>query len=258
MGKFIAVCLVVAGSVGFAWAKSALNLVGNTVPTLISENGKPARLIELASAGFIYSKVNITATKPVWAGAGLRSNKFNGYIDHYSLDQPRIDYVYSQPYANIQLYIASVDSSAKTIERLEQVVDERIGIERRFANTDKLRVERTVKWSRADDFYHNILQIAEQRVSYILADKVMLDEMNKLLAANGEEPLSISVRPIFEVGISIGLKTNVKNADKILSDFDNNIAKLIDSSEHSRIYFPKPGSPSLLDSAIYENVIRKW
>ncbi|GLR72439.1 substrate-binding periplasmic protein [Agaribacter marinus] len=258
MGKLVVGFFFILLFSAFSMATNQLKLVGNTVATLIDEKDQPARLIDLVTAGFDKLEIEVTATTQAWSGSGLRSGKFIGYIDHYSLNSQKTNYIYSLPYAKISLHIASIDDSASAINRLDQLAENRIGIERRFANTDILRVERRVKWSRADNFYENMLQISEQRVNFILADKIMLEEMNKLLIADGEKPLSLSPSSIIDVDVSVGLRSDGANAQKLLDDFNQRITALKVNGKDQEIYYPASTASSKLDPAVYNNILRKW
>lgn len=241
-----------------ALESTPLPLVGNQVVTLIDVPNAKSRATEAVLAGFGEQVVNIEATTQTWSGSGLRNGKYIGYIDHYSLDRPKNNYVYSAPYASLSLHIASKTNKAKDITRLDKIYRQRLGIENRFANTDALRGERSVSWARSPSFFTNIQQLAGRRVDYIIADKYMLDEFNKLLKANGKDLLYLSSTPIYTVDMSLAINLNQPNASALIEEFNAGINKLKGSGELSTILDSPKEETSLLDPALYSDIVRRW
>lgn len=249
---------------GFLAHAQTLNLVGNKVDTYIEEHELPARQTDLVYAALSdwlsqnNWQVQITATTQAWSGSGLKSGKFSGYIDHYSLNQEKGDYVYSLPYMKLDLHVISRYRGAENIIRLEQLYEERVGVENRIANTDQLRSERNVRWARVPSFFDNIKQLAEGRVDYLLADKALIDEMNILLSKVGEEPVFISKIPLITVNVSLAMNKAFSKASTVISEFDKGIEKLKSNGQYDTIMRTDLNRESLLDEEIYTDILRKW
>lgn len=241
-----------------AMQQDTLSLVGNRVATLIDTEGNPARANDAILKAFSEKTVTVTATTQAWSGSGLRNGKFQGYIDHYSLNQEKPNYVYSQPYASVKLHIASTYEKVVDMKKIEKLYRQRVGIENRFANTDQMRGERSVSWARAPDFLGNIQQLAGQRVDYILADKYMLDEFNKLLLAIDEEPLYLSASPVFSVDLKLGINQNVSGAAAIIEKFNESVTELKAGDEYLSIFESDDNENSSLDITLYEDILQKW
>lgn len=254
----IACSILMFANAALALQNTKLALVGNKVATLIDTPTNSARANALVYAALKDYSLTITATTQAWSGSGLRNGKFQGYIDHYSLEQSKQNYLYSEPYARIPLHIASRNKKAESVIRLDKIYRQRLGIENRFANTDQLRGERSVSWARAPDFFGNIQQLAGRRVDYIIADLNMLNEFNKMLVAAKQEPLYISSAPLYEVDLQLAINSSNPIAAALISDFNAGIQKLITSQEYDNLYIPKSVAPTLLDEAIYEDIIRRW
>lgn len=252
--------VLIAGSMGFSLNLHAqtLNLVGNKAATYIDEHELPSRQMDLVSAALKDWPSKITATTQAWSGSGLKSGKFSGYIDHYSLNQTKDDFVYSAPFLQMHLHIVSKYKSAVDIIRLEQINGERVGVENRFANTDQLRPERDVRWGRVSSFFDNMKQLAEERVDYVLVDKAMIDEMNLLLLSVGEKPVYISRVPLIKVDVSLALNIAYKDAAKVISAFDAGIVTLKESGSYAELMKSDLNRESLLDKRIYTEMLRKW
>lgn len=251
-----AVCLF-GGTIGLSAAQE-VKLVGNKVETFINDRNQPSRLTALVGAALKDTPHVITATTQAWSGSGLRSGLFDGYIDHYSLNSPQRNYVYSAPYVRLYLHVASTEASAVYTNSLDQLNRERVGLETRFANTDQVRSERSVSWARTQSFFNNIEQLAGQRVNYIVADKVMLDEMNKMLVAVDQETLYISSQPLFTVDISIGMRNDFAGAQTLLDSFNSGIEILRNSGDYDAIFSPTPSAESTLDPSLYQDVLKRW
>lgn len=261
IAPFIATILCVFLSfsvISKAQQEPKLALVGNKVATLIDTPSNPSRVTEVIAKAFAQGNVTLTATTQAWSGSGLRNGKFQGYVDHYSLNPENPNFIYSVAYATIPLHIASTYPRVVDMTRIEKLYRQRVGIENRFANTDELRGERDVRWARTPNFLSNIEALAGQRVDYILADKYMLEEFNKLLIDIDQEPLYLSARPIYEISLKLGINRNVENAASIIQQFNASIAELQTTQAFQAIFESSSNTRSSFDVSLYEDILRKW
>lgn len=235
-----------------------LNLVGNKVATYIDEHKLPARQMDVVAAALGDKKAQIIATTQAWSGSGLRSGKFAGYIDHYSLNDQKDDYLYSLPYMQVELHVVSRNQKAESIIRLEQLYRERVGVENRFANTDQLRDERDIRWARSPWFFDNIKQLSERRVDFLLVDKAMLDEMNLLLKSVGQKPIYVSKISLISVDVSLAIHRDYANAKDIIASFEKGIEALKSSGKYAELLKQDLNRESLLDDRVYSDILQKW
>lgn len=235
-----------------------LNLVGNKVATYIDEHKLPARQMDVVTAALGDKKAQIIATTQAWSGSGLRSGKFAGYIDHYSLNDQKDDYLYSLPYMQVELHVVSRNQKAESIIRLEQLYRERVGVENRFANTDQLRDERDIRWARSPWFFDNIKQLSERRVDFLLVDKAMLDEMNLLLKSVGQKPVYVSKVSLISVDVSLAIHRDYADAKDIIASFEKGIEALKSSGEYAELLKKDLNRESLLDERVYSDILQKW
>lgn len=254
--SFILMLITVLVSAGSQ--ANTLKLVGNKVVTYIDEHELPARQMDLVSAALASRQVNITATTQAWSGSGLRSGKFSGYIDHYSLNNEGDRYIYSKPYMQMNLHLVSRSRKAESITRLEQLYRERVGIENRYANTDQLRGEREVRWARSPTFFDNLKQLAERRVDYLLVDKAIAEEANLLLVNAGLKPLYMSKTALIKVDISLAMNREYQDAQAVIKDFESGIDSLQISGRYSELLKLDLNRESLLDEEVYSDMVRKW
>lgn len=235
-----------------------LSLVGNIVPTLIDNSSNPSRAGDIVKKALNNYPLTITATTQAWSGSGLRNGKFIGFIDHYSLNVERDAYLYSDPYLELPLHIASRLPKAVEAVRLDKIYRTSLGIENRFANTDELRSERSVRWARTPDFLSNVKQLADRRVDNIIADKFMLQEFNKMVLSINRPVLYLSREPIYRVEMRLAIKKDTPNAQTIISQFNTSLAALKETGEYQTLITPASESVSILDRALYEDILRKW
>ncbi|OFA32949.1 hypothetical protein BAE46_02330 [Glaciecola punicea] len=255
------ICLVVSTSIlalPVLAQNTKLPLVGNIVPTLIDKAPNSARANDVVKKALSDYAVTITATTQAWSGSGLRNGTFTGFIDHYSLNVQRGSYLYSDPYMVLPLHIASRNPKAKEANRLDKIYRTTLGIENRFANTDELRAERSVRWARTPDFLANVKQLADRRVENIIGDKFMLDAFNKLLIDVKQQSMYLSRDPIYEVQLRLAIKSDTPNAQTIIDDFNASILMMSTSGELERLLNPADVSQVLLDAALYSEILRKW
>lgn len=254
----VVLCVFVLAGQAYSQSNNTLQLVGNIVPTLIDTPDNPSRASLIVQKALANYEVEVTATTQAWSGSGLRNGTFVGFIDHYSLNQKRNNYIYSDAYMTLPLHIASTQQKAQQVTRLDKIYRTSVGVENRFANTDKFRSERSVRWARSPDFLGNIGQLGGQRVDFIIADKFMLDEFNKLLASVNEEQMYLSSSPIYTVNLHLALRADAPNAQSIIEAFNNGLAELKESGEYAKLVKVSDSDISLLDEALYEEIVRKW
>lgn len=251
--------LALTSKTGFAQnTPSKLSLVGNIVPTLIDSTSEPSRASNIVKKALSDYSVSVTATTQAWSGSGLRNGKFIGFIDHYSLNVERDAYLYSEPYLELPLHIASRLAKAEDAVRLDKIYRATLGIENRFANTDELRSERSVRWARTPDYLSNIKQLADRRVDYIIADHFMLQEFNKMLLSINKPMLYLSREPIYKVQMRLAIKTDTPDAQTIINQFNTSLALLKESGEYQALTQAASDSLSMLDEALYQEILRKW
>jgi polar amino acid transport system substrate-binding protein len=166
--------------------------------------------------------------------------------------------VYSKPYLTFNLHLGAKTPGIQEIALLDQLGRARVGIETRFANTDTVRGERSVSWARSQIFYENIRQFADKRVDFILADKDMINQFNKLLSLKNEELIYLSDAPMYIVEVSLGLSKSVENAETIIKQFDQNIEKMKTSGEYQTLLNGSQERDSLLNPVVYKDILRKW
>lgn len=258
--SMLATLIIVATCFAFSATANTkqLALVGNVVPTLIDKAPYPARANTVVNKVLQNYSVNIDVTTQAWSGSGLRNGKYIGFIDHYSLNVQRAEYLYSEPYLTIPLHIASRRAKAIDANRLDKVYRMTLGIENRFANTDMLRAERSVRWARTPDFLVNIKQLAERRVEYIIADKFMLEAFDNLLNHSKGEKLFLSSEAIYQVQLRLAIKKETPDAQKIIDDFNSSLAALKSSGELDSILAADTFEGVTLDEALYEEIVKKW
>ena len=255
------VCVAAAlaiSTIGFNTVAQELKLVGNKVESYINDHSLPARQIDIVKAALSDVEHSITATTQAWYGSGLTNGTYNGFIDHYSLNAKKDEYVYSKPYLTFNLHLGAKTPGIQEIALLDQLGRARVGIETRFANTDTVRGERSVSWARSQIFYENIRQFADKRVDFILADKDMINQFNKLLSLKNEELIYLSDTPMYIVEVSLGLSKSVENAAAIIKQFDQNIEKMKASGEYQTLLNGSEERDSLLNPVVYKDILRKW
>ncbi|WP_156896313.1 substrate-binding periplasmic protein [Aestuariibacter salexigens] len=214
-----------------------LRLVADEWPTYVEYDPDRSRLTDLASAILNATKTrhNIDVSTLAMSVSGLKAGRYDGYIDQLSLLETRPGFIYSQPFFTHHLHIVSKQESAQEITSQSQLRRERVGIVRRFADSDRIRNLHDVRWARVPTDFDNFRQLADDRVDFILADRLQVEEFNRLLAADGEELLYISQRPMISVNVSLGIKADIENAKQLIAQFDDAKQQLLSSGQINRI-----------------------
>lgn len=243
-------------------ALAVTTLVANPYPTLISNQvDEPARLNDIVRRAFEIAgiKVELVAERRAFSGSGLLSGKYQGEYAHFSLAQEQDDFLYSAPYANAFLYLASKSTPLDDIRHFDHVMGSRVAAENQLVNTPLLRAEKSVSWARNPTAYDAFKQIADKRADFLLADKLLIDEFNLLLSATGEEPLIISPQPLVKAHFRISINRSVSQASEIISAFNNAIAQMKQQDEINKLLMlPAQDRKSLLDENVYRRMIRQW
>lgn len=260
LSRVCSCCVFLLFSIAIQAQDQVLPLVGNHVPTLIDKPGQPARAVAIVQAVMATNEnisASIESSSQAWSGSGLRSGKYVGFIDHYSLNEEKPSYIYSKPYMSIELYVASKDRNNLDVTRLSKINRKSVGIENRFANTNALRGERTVRWVRSPTFIGLVEQLVDQRTDFIIADKVMLEEVNKLLIAAEQEPMVIASKPIYKVDLQLAINATVANAKSIINTFNANLDEYRKAQGTGK-KTSESAPQNMLDVDLYAEIVEKW
>ncbi|MFC3094822.1 hypothetical protein DRW07_17870 [Alteromonas sediminis] len=206
----------------------ATTLIGTEYPTMVDRKGDVSRYEALIIEAFrrMDTPLSIDVTRPAFVGSALTGKRVDGELMFLDMNEKDSDFLYSTPYAPVNLYLASRHNDVTEVGAFYHIEGARVATENRFANTATLRVEKDVKWSRNPASYDVFKQIGDERAQYILADKLLLQEFNLLLHRSNRTPLFLSPVPLVKSSMRLSLRRDIQGAETILESFNSHIANM--------------------------------
>lgn len=222
----MAMCLV--ASFVPSVAVSQIVLGASPFETYVSDNGEPAKLMEIVNSAFQHAQldVELRVMRDAFLGSAVLTGKVDGKFAYIQLGEDTEDFVLSKVYLPINLYAVSKKTDVESIRLFTHLNDNRVAIENRFANTPELRQLKDIKWSRNPSTFDAFRQLADDRAPYLVTTELLAEEFNLLLAADNEEQLQFSAKPLMTTGFQVALRKNVTNAKATLEAFDKAIGVL--------------------------------
>ncbi|MCW8108021.1 transporter substrate-binding domain-containing protein [Alteromonas ponticola] len=220
-----------------AVANSELQLASVPFSTYVSQNDGIGRLNDLIKEALKRSQIeaNLSVMRPAFLGSGLSNESLDGDFAFLTLDRKKDNFVYSAPYLPLYLVAVSKRPFVKDIRTLAHLQDGRIAIENRFVNTDQLRLEKAIKWSRNPDTFDAFKQLADGRSTLLITSSLLLNEFNLLLSEHGETPLFSSPTPLLTAHFTVAIRESIAGAKDILNKFNKAIVQMQRDGTYNRL-----------------------
>lgn len=214
-----------------------IKLGASQLPTYVDNEGEPARLNSIVSEAFarMEQALELTVMRPAFLGSSVLGGQLDGEYAFLDLDHQKSQFSYSQSYLPVYLYAVSKKASVKEVVLLPHLKDERIAIENRFANTDKLRLIKDIKWARNPSTFDAFKQLADNRAYYLMTTRLLVDEFNRLLRAENEELVYLSAQPLVTAGFHLALSGSSSATQALLTQFDNTINTMQQDGTYNRL-----------------------
>ncbi|MCW8090825.1 substrate-binding periplasmic protein [Alteromonas sp. ASW11-130] len=207
---------------------SELNLASIPLSTYVAEEDGNGRINDIIQEAFKRSQIeaSLSVLRPAFLGSGLSNESLDGDFAFLDLDRKKDNFVYSKPYLPLYLVAVSKRPYVKEVRNLAHLQDSRIAIENRFANTDRLRIEKAIKWSRNPDTFDAFKQLADGRSPALITSGLLVNEFNRLLENHQEAKLFSSPHPLVTAKFTVAARANIPNIKSLLAQFDSAIEQM--------------------------------
>lgn len=211
--RSLTVCICLLLSLVSSIAGAEVKLGAAQLPTFIDDGDKPARINAIMREAFARMEQDVTleVMRPAFLGSGLLSGRIDGHYAFVDLDEKKSEYLYSDAYLPLYLFSISKHSDVTSVGALEHLRDRRVAIENRFANTDKVRLIKDIKWARNPSTFDAFKQLADDRSYYLMSSRLLVDEFNRLLRNEGEQLLHFSKVPLIKAGFRLAMASGDGN-----------------------------------------------
>ncbi len=232
---FFVFCIGVVFNSSLAYAE--LKLASAPLATYVADRDEPARINDIVAEAFRRSQVevNLSVLRPAFLGSGLSNKSLDGDFAFLDLDHKKENFVYSKPYLPLYLIAASKRPHVTEVHSLAHLQDNRVAIDNRFVNTDQMRLEKAIKWSRNPNTYDAFRQLADGRSAALITTSLLLNEFNFLLTENQEAPLFVSPVPLVTAHFMVAVRADLPDINTVLSKFDSNIEKMQMDGTYNRL-----------------------
>ncbi|AXR07878.1 hypothetical protein D0Y50_16840 [Salinimonas sediminis] len=214
-----------------------VKLGASQLPTYVDNEGEPARLNSIVTEAFarMEQTVELSVMRPAFLGSSVLGGSLDGEYAFLDLDHNKSSFSYSASYLPVYLYAVSKKPSVKEVVLLPHLKDERIAVENRFANTDKLRLIKDIKWARNPSTFDAFRQLADNRAYYLMTSRLLVDEFNRLLRSENEELVHLSAQPLVTAGFHLALSGTSSATQALLKRFDKTISNMQQDGTYNRL-----------------------
>jgi len=237
MRKLTANITLLLGLLLTCLAVQATSLVATDYPTMVDRKGDVSRYEALVQEAFkrMGQPLSIDVTRQAFVGSALMGKRVDGELMFLSMNEKDDGMLYSAPYVPVNLYLASRRADVVDVREFYHIEGARVATENRFANTQELRVEKNVKWSRNPAAFDVFRQIGDERAEYILADKLLLKEFNRVLDQANRDALFLSTRPLVQAFMHISIRDDVANASALIERFNTTIENMMQDGSYNTL-----------------------
>ncbi|MEG3766234.1 transporter substrate-binding domain-containing protein [Alteromonas sp. 14N.309.X.WAT.G.H12] len=232
--SFLSILVTVCFS---ATTSAQIKLGASSLATYVDNGGEPAKLNRIVEEAFtrMDEDVQLQVLRRAFLGSALSAGQIDGEFAFIDLDHKKTDILHSTPYLPLKLYVASKRPNVSDINVVAQLRDSRIAIENRFANTDQIRAIREVKWSRNPTTFDAFRQFADDRAPFLMTSALLIDEFNRLLLKDNEEPVFRSAAPLIEGGFYLTLSDNNEANAQLIERFNATIDSMQTDGSYNRL-----------------------
>ncbi|MBU2977261.1 transporter substrate-binding domain-containing protein [Alteromonas sp. C1M14] len=218
-------------------ALAQIKLGASSLATYVDNGGEPAKLNHIVEEAFtrMGEDVELQVLRRAFLGSALSAGQIDGEFAFLDLDPKKTGLLYSQPYLPLKLFVASKRPDVIDINLIPQLRDSRIAIENRFANTDQIRGIREIKWSRNPTTFDAFKQFADERAPYLMTSALLIDEFNRLLVKDNEEPVFRSAAPLITGGFYLTLTDNSADSAQLMARFNATIETMQTDGSYNRL-----------------------
>ncbi len=232
---FFVFCIGVVCNSSLAYAE--LKLASIPLATYVADRDEPARIKDIVTEAFQRNQieVNLSVLRPAFLGSGLSNKSLDGDFAFLDLDHKKGNFVYSKPFLPLYLVAVSKRPHVKNVHSLPHLQDSRVAIDNRFVNTDQMRLEKAIKWSRNPNTYDAFRQLADGRSAALVTSSLLLHEFNLLLTEHKEAPLFSSPVPLVTAHFMMAVRADVPQIKTLLSKFDSSIEQMQQDGTYNRL-----------------------
>lgn len=223
----LTVCMCMILGLFSSVAGAEIKLGAAQLPTFIDDGDKPARINAIMREAFSRMEQDVTleVMRPAFLGSGLLSGQIDGHYAFVDLDEKKSAFLYSKPYLPLYLFAISKHEAVISVAEIEHLMDRRVAIENRFANTDKVRLIKDIKWARNPSTFDAFKQLADDRSYYLMSSRLLVDEFNRLLRSKGEQLLHFSKVPLITAGFRLAMSSGEGN-QAVVEAFNSTIDEM--------------------------------
>jgi polar amino acid transport system substrate-binding protein len=212
-----------------------LKLVADVWPLFTNLEGEKSVLTDLV--GEALGRIQIQSNTEILESPDILqeiySGKFDGSPSLWINDERKEKLLFSKPYLYNQLILVGRKGSDVSASSLQDLKGKRIGVVKDYAYGDLGSMGIITVHDKSNQ--ENLEKLLSDKIDYMLVDALLIHYMLKYQVNNVTKFLAIGQKPLLVKSLHLALNKKVKNARKILDQFDREIEKMIGDESFNKI-----------------------
>jgi len=216
--------------------QTGLKLAADAWPPFTNVEGEKSILTDLVSEALtrMNTESTVTIIKFNDVLSEIESGKFDGSPALWISDERKEKYFFSKPYLYNQLILVGRKGSDVSQSSFDELSGKKIGVVDNYAygnfgNNKEITILSDVNNQK------NLENLLSDKIDYMLVDALLIQYMLKYQLNDVTQHLAIGQKPLLVKPLHFALGKHVENAEEIISQFNEEIEKMVVDESFNRI-----------------------
>jgi ABC-type amino acid transport substrate-binding protein len=164
----------------------------------------------------------------------IDAGEFDGSAALWISDERKKKYFFSDPYLHNQLILVGNKGSDVSAVSFEKLAGKRIGVVENYAYGTGFSDANVIMVKGASD-QQNLERLLSGKVDYMLVDDLLIQYLLKYQVNDVREFLEVAENPILVKSLHFAVRRDLKNAEKIVNEFNGEIGEMIADGTYNKI-----------------------
>lgn len=166
---------------------------------------------------------------------GINSGRYNGSPAFWKSDEREKNLFFSAPYLKNQLILVGRKGTKVDLNSFIELKGSSIGLVEGYAYTDSLTEVENLKITYGKNDQENLENLLSEKVDYMLVDALLIQYLLKYELNNVSSLLEFAKQPIIVNSLYLALRKDIPDAEKILTQFNEEIKTLMANGSYNDI-----------------------
>lgn len=214
-----------------------LKLASNIWPPFTNTDEKSAVAMDIVSEAL--ERSNISVSNKVMVFEDVLTSISEGLVDGspalWKSDEREEYMFFSEPYLFNQLILVGKKGSKVNVSEFLELEGKKVALVGSYAYGEKTQGIDQVDFISGKNDQENLSKLLKGKVDYMLVDALLIQFLLKYQADDVNKHLEIGNKPLVVRSLHFGIRKDYANAEKIISDFNAQIATMKEDGSYNRI-----------------------